>query len=132
MNLLNNAIKFTTHGEVTLIISAKPDNIMRFEVKDTGIGLTKEQISKLFHSFTQADSGTSRKYGGSGLGLSISKQLVKMMNGTIWVESIHGKGSNFVCELPLISGNKEKIKTDTEQITKQHIKLLQGSKSSLS
>jgi len=128
MNLLNNAIKFTTHGEVSLIIGALPNDRIRFEVKDTGIGLTKEQISKLFHSFTQADSGTSRKYGGSGLGLSISKQLVKLMNGSIWVESVYGDGSSFICELPLLHGDKEKIQIDTEQLSKKHIQLLQGSK----
>ncbi len=128
MNLLNNAIKFTAAGEVTLIISVEPNNMIRFEVKDTGIGLKREQINKLFHSFTQADGSTTRKYGGTGLGLSISKQLVEMMNGSIWVESEYGKGSTFICELPLSAGKKEEIREGREQLTQTSIKLLQGSK----
>jgi len=115
INLLNNAIKFTAAGEVTLIISVESNNVIRFEVKDTGIGLKKEQMSKLFHSFTQADGSTTRKYGGTGLGLSISKQLVEMMNGSIWVESEYGKGSTFICELPLPAGKKEKIQENGEE-----------------
>ncbi len=100
INLMNNAIKFTDSGEITLKakMSPLPNNkkLLIFEVIDTGIGLTKEQISKLFKSFAQADISISRKYGGSGLGLTISKQLVELMGGNIRVMSEYGKGSRFI------------------------------------
>lgn len=98
-NLTTNAIKFTSKGSVN--ISAKVSEELEdktklhFSVEDTGIGLTKEQITKLFTAFTQADNSTTRKYGGTGLGLTISKQLVELMNGDIWVESEYGQGSTF-------------------------------------
>ena len=100
INLMNNAVKFTDKGEIILktkmIPSSEGKDLLQFEVIDTGIGLTEEQIGKLFHSFSQADSATSRKYGGTGLGLTISKQLVELMGGSIWVESEYGKGSHFI------------------------------------
>jgi len=98
-NLTNNAVKFTDTGEI--IVRAEMDEEyddtvkIKFSVKDTGIGLTKEQQDKLFQSFTQADSSTTRRYGGTGLGLAISKQLTELMQGDIWVESVYGKGSTF-------------------------------------
>jgi signal transduction histidine kinase/ligand-binding sensor domain-containing protein/CheY-like chemotaxis protein len=98
-NLVGNAIKFTHQGEVVVnvkIIDEKPDNYMlRIEVKDTGIGLTKEGKARLFQSFSQADSSTTRKYGGTGLGLAISKQLTELMHGQIGVDSEYGNGSTF-------------------------------------
>jgi signal transduction histidine kinase/CheY-like chemotaxis protein len=100
-NLLSNAVKFTEYGEVKLIINKIKTNRYRFEVKDTGIGLTKEQISKLFESFSQADSSTTKKYGGTGLGLAISKKLVELMDGKIWVESQKDIGSSFIFEIDL-------------------------------
>jgi len=100
INLMNNAVKFTDEGEIILKIKMLPftegKELLQFEVIDTGIGLTQEQIGKLFQSFSQADSSTSRKYGGTGLGLTISKQLVELMGGDIWVKSEYGKGSSFV------------------------------------
>ena len=101
INLLNNAVKFTDKGSIGLYIRKTADNKMRFEIKDTGIGLTDEQISKLFQSFIQADGSTTRKYGGTGLGLSISRQLVELMQGKIWVESKYGEGSSFIFEIEL-------------------------------
>jgi PAS domain S-box-containing protein len=101
VNLLGNAIKFTSSGEIGLYITKVSNDKVRFEVKDTGIGLTKEQQDKLFQSFSQADGATTRKYGGSGLGLSISKKLVELMGGKIWVESTFDIGSNFVFEIEL-------------------------------
>jgi polar amino acid transport system substrate-binding protein len=102
INLANNAVKFTDHGEVvisTRLIKEEADQIcLEFSVRDTGIGLTQDQISKLFQSFSQADTSTSRKFGGTGLGLTISKNLVEMMNGKIWVESEPEKGSTFIFE----------------------------------
>ncbi len=110
INLMNNAIKFTESGYIKVnIINTGIDNIYKFEVEDTGIGLTKEQISKLFQSFTQADGSTTRKYGGTGLGLSISKQLVELMGGKIWVESRYGVGSKFIFEIKLEEANRAEI-----------------------
>ena len=101
-NLLSNAVKFTEKGEIGLYISKAGENRFRFEVKDTGIGLSKEQIDRLFQSFSQADGSTTRKYGGTGLGLSISKQLIELMGGNIYVQSEPGKGSSFIFEIDLV------------------------------
>ena len=100
INLMNNAVKFTDKGEVVLKTTMLPSldgkTLLQFVIIDTGIGLTGNQIKKLFKPFSQADSSTSRKYGGTGLGLTISKQLVELMGGSIWVESEYGKGSRFI------------------------------------
>ncbi len=99
INLVNNAIKFTDHGEIIVkaeLISRNEQEIeIQFSVKDSGIGMTPEQQARLFQSFSQADASTTRKYGGTGLGLTISKTLTKMMGGKIWVESEYGIGSVF-------------------------------------
>lgn len=99
LNYGSNAIKFTDKGEIKVIVRAKRvenDEIMLFfKIKDTGIGLTKEQQELMFQSFQQADMSTTRKYGGTGLGLAISKQLAKLMGGSVGVESEFGKGSTF-------------------------------------
>ncbi|MCG8614894.1 MAG: response regulator [Desulfobacterales bacterium] len=99
LNLANNAVKFTEKGEIEVSISAVTvaveEAMLKFEVRDTGIGLTPEQQGKLFQSFQQADTSTTRKYGGTGLGLSICKKLCEMMGGEIGVESEAGKGTTF-------------------------------------
>ncbi len=99
INLCDNAIKFTEKGEVTLTVSevrrSESSVTLRFSVEDTGIGMHQTQIDRLFQSFTQADSSTTRKFGGTGLGLVICKVLVEKMNGDIWVESQVGQGSRF-------------------------------------
>jgi len=100
-NLVSNAIKFTNNGTVDITINKTTNNRVRFEIKDTGIGLKEEEQKRLFKPFSQADGSTSREYGGTGLGLAISKQLVEMMNGKIWVESIYNKGSTFIFEIEL-------------------------------
>ena len=100
-NLLTNAIKFTEFGQVSVIVKLISAKKVLFEVKDTGIGLTKEQQERLFKSFSQADGSTTRKYGGTGLGLAISKKLVEIMNGKIWIESTYKKGSSFKFEIEL-------------------------------
>ena len=118
-NLAGNAIKFTAHGEVTIHVSlvaeASGSANLRFEVKDTGIGIPPEKLSQLFTPFTQVDASTTRKYGGTGLGLSIARRLVELMGGLIGVESVTGQGSLFwftvslprqttVAALPMLSG----------------------------
>lgn len=101
INLMGNAVKFTESGEVELSIRPVARGRMRFVVRDTGIGMSREQQKRLFQSFSQADGSVSRKYGGTGLGLSISKQLVELMNGHITVESEPGVGSRFIFEIEL-------------------------------
>ncbi|MFA5181549.1 MAG: response regulator [Syntrophales bacterium] len=99
VNYSNNAVKFTETGEIVISVQVAEETddevLMRFAVRDTGIGLTAEQIGKLFQSFQQADTSTSRKYGGTGLGLAISKKLAELMGGGVGVESVYGRGSTF-------------------------------------
>ncbi len=105
INLLNNAVKFTEQGEVVLSVTAAPAasaagptagrHRIHFAVRDTGIGIPKDRMNRLFESFTQVDASTTRRYGGTGLGLAISKRLSEMMGGTMWVESRVGAGSTF-------------------------------------
>ena len=103
VNLLSNAVKFTNSGIVKLYAevkeAAEKTVTMHFEVKDTGIGMTPEQIEKVFDPFTQAESGTTRQYGGTGLGLPIAKNMVELMGGTLSVESTPGVGSKFSFDL---------------------------------
>ena len=127
INLTNNAIKFTERGKVNININLLEDNIVRFSVEDTGIGLSQEQQEKLFQSFSQADGSTTRKYGGTGLGLSISKQLVELMDGGIWCQSELGKGSTFIFEIKLSKGNPSNVTTLTDTIKIDSITSLQGS-----
>jgi PAS domain S-box-containing protein len=123
VNLANNAVKFTHEGQILVNISmisiVEGKTRLKFSVHDTGIGMTEEQMAKLFQSFSQADSSTSRKYGGTGLGLTISKQLTELMNGRIWVESEAGQGSTFCFEVELAIDEEAKhrvkhLSTDLE------------------
>jgi two-component system sensor histidine kinase/response regulator len=109
-NLVNNAIKFTDHGEIVISVESKPleDNRVEltFHVKDNGIGLSRKQQRSLFESFTQADDSTTRKYGGTGLGLTICRHLVTMMGGRIRARSSPGRGSTFSFTLPFVPSHR--------------------------
>jgi PAS domain S-box-containing protein len=104
LNLLGNAVKFTESGKVSLVVTREPSgaigDTLRFTVTDTGIGIPPEKLDRVFERFTQADTSTTRRFGGSGLGLTISKRLVELMGGSIWVKSEVGKGSLFAFTLP--------------------------------
>ena len=103
LNLLSNAVKFTEAGSVTVEVDAMPDDTgveLRFQVRDTGIGLSEQALSRLFQSFSQADASTSRKYGGTGLGLAISRRMAELMGGRMWAESDGpGRGARFAFTL---------------------------------
>lgn len=111
-NLLSNAIKFTSKGEIILSMKqvSKNENEveLRFDVKDSGIGISEEQKTKLFNSFSQADNSTTRKYGGTGLGLTISKRIIELMGGSVGFESTLGVGSNFYFTLKFELQEKQK------------------------
>jgi len=104
VNLVGNAIKFTETGEVAVALSGSASEVgvnLRFEVRDTGIGITEAQQRKIFEAFSQADSSTTRQFGGTGLGLSIAGQLVQMMGGELAVRSVAGQGSTFFFTISL-------------------------------
>lgn len=111
-NLVSNAVKFTEKGEIKIQIKLIAKNatecVLEFDVSDTGIGLSQEQQQKLFQAFSQADSSTTRQYGGTGLGLTISKYLVEQMDGNIWVKSVYGEGSTFGFKIRLKLQEKQK------------------------
>ncbi len=122
-NLVNNAIKFTESGEI--VVSTRvlpsdshtpPDHVrLKFTVRDTGIGMNAGQVARLFQPFTQADSSTTRKYGGTGLGLTICKRLITMMGGEIWAESEGlGKGSTFTFSVPVLNPGELGVRATTD------------------
>ena len=119
-NLLSNAVKFTPqHGKITMSVIKTIDNDGSFKViftvTDTGIGMTKEQMADVFIPFTQADGSISRRFGGTGLGLPISKRIVEMMGGDICVESTLGKGSSFLFEIVILEGAKKDAPEDESE-----------------
>ena len=107
VNFLSNAFKFTENGQVALVIGSK-----NIDIKDTGIGMTEDQLGKLFDTYTQAERSTSAKYGGTGLGLSISKHFAEMMGGGVEVSSKVGEGSTFSIFVPRVSLDEEQIEEE--------------------
>jgi PAS domain S-box-containing protein len=118
-NLLGNAIKFTEKGNILIEINTVSDQIIKFVIKDTGIGMTALQLETIFDAFAQADESMSRRFGGTGLGTTISKQLVELMGGEISAKSVKNEGSEFSFTLPL-----KPIDTITKVIEQQRCKLL--------
>ena len=97
-NLLSNAAKFTDHGAIELRV-ARDEGRVTFAVSDTGIGMTEEQLGRLFEAFSQAEASTRSRYGGTGLGLAISRHFCRLMGGDLTVSSVHGQGSTFTVRL---------------------------------
>lgn len=110
-NLIGNAIKFTERGQVILSVRPTHDNRVYFEVTDTGIGIPADRLDSIFDPYNQADSSVSRRFGGTGLGTSISKQLVELMGGKIQVHSEVGVGSQFYFDIPLQVGSRVEVPT---------------------
>lgn len=123
-NLIGNAIKFTENGSVTIAVFPITDGRVRFEIADSGIGMTSQQISSIFDAFTQADSSMSRRFGGTGLGTTISKQLVELMNGDINATSTLGKGTTFTFEIPLPCAEQRDETAVIEQVKLPPLKIL--------
>jgi PAS domain S-box-containing protein len=116
-NLISNAIKFTPEGGTITVSAAKKGNMVRISVKDTGIGISREDLESLFQPFKQLDSFFNRRYEGTGLGLFLVKRFVEAHGGNIQVESEPGKGSDFILELPLETGNY--VKTGVENLNEE-------------
>ena len=127
-NLLGNAIKFTSAGEVSLHVfselSESGEEQLHFTVSDTGIGISPDKVETIFESFSQADTSTTRVYGGTGLGLTISKRLIELIGGQIWIESELGKGSHFHFTIPL----KEAERLEKAPEPNRALRLLNGVK----
>ncbi|MBF0369701.1 MAG: transporter substrate-binding domain-containing protein [Magnetococcales bacterium] len=135
INLGNNAVKFTEIGQIVIGVKMIEEQgsqaNFHFSVWDSGIGMTPEQQSKLFQSFSQADTSTTRKYGGTGLGLTISKRLTELMKGDIWVESEAGKGSvfHFTAYLETQKNPQERLKIDREGLSDLRVLLVDDNES---
>ncbi|HIG55388.1 MAG TPA: response regulator [Candidatus Latescibacteria bacterium] len=126
VNLLSNAVKFTEKGEITVGVhryeQGTDRTTLRFEIRDTGIGISTDELEHIFAAFTQVDASTTRRYGGTGLGLSISAQLAGLMGGKIWVESVEGKGSafHFTAQFLLQSPSTEPAKSPEDSFADEY------------
>ena len=123
-NLIGNAIKFTEQGKVSIDISNSSNDLVTFVIKDSGIGMTAVQLATIFDAFAQADESMSRRFGGTGLGTTISKQLVELMKGKITASSIEGKGSEFTFSIllkPVVFSLDENIQLKSQTLPKLHI-----------
>ena len=118
LNLLSNATKFTKEGEINIVVTDNPDNnlILDFKVSDSGIGMTPEQVEKVFKPFTQADEKTTRKFGGTGLGLTITKMFAEMMGGDIGLSSVINEGTTFTVSIPKKVIDPKKVKDQIEEV----------------
>ena len=116
LNLLSNATKFTKEGNINIVVNDNPKNklILDFQVSDSGIGMTQEQVDKVFQPFTQADEKTTRKFGGTGLGLTITKMFAEMMGGDIGLKSVINEGTTFTVSIPKLVIDPKKV---TEKLT---------------
>lgn len=113
LNVLSNSVKFTKNGTIAVVIENREEKVLFIEIKDSGIGMNKEELSKLFQRFEQADKSTTREYGGTGLGMAITEGLIDLMNGSVLVESTKGKGTCFRFSLPLVKAKaKDFIKIE--------------------
>lgn len=139
LNLLSNAVKFTERGYVSLDVFAREDSAehstVRFEVHDTGVGIAPEAMGRIFESFVQEDAGTTRRFGGTGLGTTIAKQLTELMGGHIGVHSVKGRGTVFWCEIPFakqpradeaepLPGTRVVLVSQDEKSTRHYTQLL--------
>jgi two-component system sensor histidine kinase/response regulator len=130
INLVGNALKFTHQGEVGLTVRAdlveEKSSTLHIVVSDTGLGIAPDKLSTIFDSFNQADTSTTREFGGTGLGLTISKRLIEMMNGKIWVESVLGAGSHFhfSVTLPIATRREVLVKSPTTPVIMTGVKVL--------
>jgi PAS domain S-box-containing protein len=127
-NLCSNAVKFTEQGEIVINVGLERKTedayVLKFSVKDSGIGMSEDQVNKLFSAFTQGDGSSTRKYGGTGLGLTISKNIVTLMGGDIWVDSEPGKGSCFCFTVRMDKPDIEKIRDLKPSIDLRGMKVL--------
>lgn len=132
VNLLGNAIKFTEVGSIEIVVQVLKQDIngvlLKFSVTDTGIGIPAHKLNTIFESFAQAGSDVARKYGGTGLGLSISKQLVEIQKGSIYVDSIEGKGAEFIFEIPYQYAGADEVSNFKRLQDVDFTKLLTGKK----
>lgn len=130
LNLISNSCKFTTHGTIRLDVTpfSQKNNEpwLQISVKDTGIGITKEQLQHLYSPFSQGDSSTTKKFGGTGLGLSLSKKICELMGGDITVTSEENKGSCFVCSIPCSIHQSKKTKSNTRSKIKMQTRILKS------
>ena len=111
VTLVGNAVKFTAAGSVDVCLGPAGEGVVRIEVRDTGIGIAPSKLQAIFEAFTQADGSHTRQYGGTGLGLTITRRLVHLMEGRLWAESEEGRGSRFFVELPLASRPEPELAT---------------------